>query len=287
MTPDVTGFFDEPTNTVTYLVADPDTGRAAIIDPVLDFDYAAGRISHQTPDRLIETVRTRGLTVDWLLETHVHADHVTAAPYLKTRLGGRIAIGEHVTAVQQNFARVFNEGPDFARDASQWDRLFADGDRFEIGSLPVEVLFTPGHSPACISYRIGDVVFSGDTLFMPDFGTARCDFPGGSAADLYASIQRLLALPDDTRLYVAHDYLPAGRSDYRWQTTVGESRAQNIHLREAPSAEAFIALREARDATLPMPRLIIPALQINMRGGQMPPADADGITVLKVPLNRL
>lgn len=285
--PEVSGFFDDATNTISYIVRDPGSTRAAIVDSVLDFDYASGRTDTRSADRLVAEVEARGLDIDWILETHVHADHLSAAPYLQQRLGGRIGIGDQITVVQDTFGKVFNEGTEFQRDGSQFDRLFAEGDSFRIGGMEAQVFHTPGHTPACMTYLVGDAAFVGDTLFMPDFGTARCDFPGGSAASLYASIQRILALPDATRIFVGHDYLPDGRADFRWETTVAEERAANVHLASGRSAEEFVAMREARDASLAMPRLIIPSLQINMRAGRMPPADQDGATYIKVPLNRL
>jgi glyoxylase-like metal-dependent hydrolase (beta-lactamase superfamily II) len=285
MNPDVTGFFDEATNTVTYVVADPAGASAAIIDSVLDFDYAAGRTGTATADTVIAHVRDCGLRVEWILETHVHADHLSAAPYLQQQLGGRIGIGDRITVVQDVFGKVFNEGTEFRRDGSQFDRLFADGDSFAIGGLTARVMHTPGHTPACLTYVIGDAAFVGDTLFMPDYGTARCDFPGGSAATLFRSIQRILALPDATRIFVCHDYKAPGRDSFAWETTVTEEKSRNIHLQS--DAAAFVAMRESRDRTLAMPRLIIPSLQINMRAGQMPPATADGRHFLKVPINGL
>lgn len=285
--PEIFAFFDEATNTITYVVRDPASDHAAIIDSVLDLDYAAGRTDTRSADLVAKFVRDRGLTVDWILETHVHADHLSAAPYLQDRLGGKIGIGERITVVQDTFGKVFNEGTEFARDGSQFDQLFAEGDTFRIGTLEGRVLHTPGHTPACLTYVIGDAAFVGDTLFMPDYGTARCDFPGGSAATLYDSIQKILALPDDTRIFVGHDYLPEGREEYQWETTVGAQRAHNVHVGGARSAQDFVSLREARDATLAAPRLIIPSLQVNMRAGQMPPPDTDGHVYLKVPMNRL
>jgi glyoxylase-like metal-dependent hydrolase (beta-lactamase superfamily II) len=284
--PEVTGFFDKETNTVTFLVKDPASQSVAIVDSVLDFDYASGRTSTASADAVIAHVRDRGLTVEWILETHVHADHLSAAPYLQERLGGRIGIGDQITVVQDTFGKIFNEGTEFQRDGSQFDRLFGEGDRFEIGGLEAKVLHTPGHTPACLTYVVGDAAFVGDTLFMPDFGTARCDFPGGSAEMLYGSIQRILALPDGTRIFVGHDYGAPGRTGFAWETTVAEEKARNVHI-GGKTAEEFVALREARDKTLGMPRLIIPSLQVNMRAGQMPPADEAGKTFLKVPVNGL
>lgn len=285
--PDVTALFDEATNTLTYLVRDPESRSCAIIDSVLDFDYASGRTDTRSADAIIAHVRAEGLTVDWVIETHVHADHLSAAPYIQRELGGRIGIGEKITVVQDTFGKIFNEGSEFQRDGSQFDRLFGDGDRFTIGGLTARVMHTPGHTPACLTYVIGNAAFVGDTLFMPDFGTARCDFPGGSAAMLHASIQRILALPEATRIFVGHDYKAPGREVFAWESTVGAQKAFNVHVGAGRPAAEFVAMREARDATLAMPRLIIPSLQVNMRAGRMPPADVDGNTFLKVPVNRL
>ena len=285
--PDVTAFFDEATNTVTFVVKDPGSTACAIVDSVLDFDYASGRTDTASADKVIAHVRKQGLDVEWVLETHVHADHLSAAPYIQERVGGKIGIGANITVVQDTFGKVFNEGTEFQRDGSQFDRLFREGDTFRIGALEGRVLHTPGHTPACLTYVIGDAAFVGDTLFMPDFGTARCDFPGGSAGMLYNSIQKILSLPDDTRIFVGHDYKAPGRDDYAWETTVAEEKARNIHIGGGKSAEEFVAMREARDKTLAMPRLIIPSLQVNMRAGQMPPAEEDGQTYLKVPVNKL
>jgi glyoxylase-like metal-dependent hydrolase (beta-lactamase superfamily II) len=285
--PHVTAFFHEPTFTVSYVVADPATRRCALIDSVLDFDPASGRTSTASADALIAHVRAHDLTVEWLLETHVHADHLSAAPYLKQLLGGRIGIGAAITTVQRVFGDLFNAEPGFARDGSQFDHLFADGERFTIGSLQAEALHTPGHTPACMAYVVGDAAFVGDTLFMPDFGTARCDFPGGDARTLYRSIQRLLGLPPETRLFLCHDYLAPGRTTYAWETTVGEQRARNVHVHDGVSEDAFVTMREARDATLAMPRLILPSVQVNMRAGQLPPPEPNGLRYLKLPLNAL
>ena len=285
--PEVFAFFDQATNTVSYVVRDPTSDAAAIVDSVLDFDYAAGRTETGSADQIVDFVRAKGLTVDWILETHVHADHLSAAPYLQQRVGGQIGIGEHIRVVQDTFGKVFNEGTEFQRDGSQFDRLFAEGDMFQIGGLTGRVLHTPGHTPACLSYVIGDAVFVGDTLFMPDYGTARCDFPGGSADVLYASIQKILSLPDETRVFVGHDYLPPGREHYAWETTVAQQKAHNIHIGGNRSGADFVQLRQERDAKLAAPRLIIPSLQVNMRAGHMPPPDTDGQVYLKVPINRL
>ena len=287
MKPDVTAFFDEATNTVTYVLRDPQGHACAVIDSVLDFDYPSGRTDTRSADAVIAFIQESGLTVQWILETHVHADHLSAAPYIQQRLGGKIGIGARITDVQATFGKVFNEGTEFQRDGSQFDALFADGDHFAIGQMRGEVLHTPGHTPACLTYVVGDAAFVGDTLFMPDFGTARCDFPGGSAAVMYASVQRILALPDDTRVFVCHDYKAPGRETYAWESTVGDQKRRNVHVGAGRSIEDFVALRQARDASLPMPRLIIPSLQINMRAGHMPDAESNGATYLKVPINLL
>ena len=284
---DVRAFFDEATNTVSYVVKDPGSAACAVIDSVLDFDYASGRTDTRSADAIIADVTARGLRVDWVLETHVHADHLSAAPYVQQRVGGRIGIGEKITVVQDTFGKVFNEGTEFQRDGSQFDRLFEDGDSFSVGGLTARVMHTPGHTPACLTYVIGDAAFVGDTMFMPDYGTARCDFPGGSAAVLYGSIQRILALPAETRIFVGHDYKAPGREDFAWETTVAAEKALNVHVGAGRDRDSFVALREARDRTLGMPRLIIPSLQVNMRAGQMPPADDSGKTFLKVPVNGL
>lgn len=287
MKADVTAFFDEATNTVTYLLADPTGIACAIIDSVLDFDYASGRTDTRSADAVIAHIRRAQLDLQWILETHVHADHLSAAPYIQNQLGGKIGIGAHITDVQTTFGKVFNEGSEFQRDGSQFDRLFAEGDRFHIGQLPARVLHTPGHTPACLTYVIGDAAFVGDTLFMPDFGTARCDFPGGSAAVMYASVQRIMALPDQTRVFVCHDYKAPGRETFAWESTVGDQKRRNVHIGAGRSMDDFVALRQARDASLAMPRLIIPSLQVNMRAGHMPPPEPDGKTYLKVPINGL
>lgn len=287
MNPDVTGFFDEATNTVTYVLSDPASSACAIIDSVLDFDYASGRTDTRSADAIIAFIKERGLDLQWILETHVHADHLSAAPYIQDRLGGKIGIGALITEVQTTFGKVFNEGTEFSRDGSQFDRLFADGDSFQIGQLRGDVMHTPGHTPACLTYVIGDAAFVGDTLFMPDFGTARCDFPGGSAAVMFASVQRILALPDQTRVFVCHDYKAPGRETYAWESTVGEQKRRNVHIGVGRSMDDFVALRQARDASLGMPRLIIPSLQVNMRAGHMPEPATNGKTYLKVPVNGL
>lgn len=285
--PEVIAQFDNATNTISYIVKDPGSNRAALIDSVLDFDYASGRTDTSSADQLIARVKELGLQIDWILETHVHADHLSAAPYLQEKLGGQIGIGEHITHVQDTFGKVFNEGTEFQRDGSQFDKLFKEGDHFQIGALEGGVLHTPGHTPACLTYLIGDAAFVGDTLFMPDFGTARCDFPGGSADNLYNSIQKILALPEETRIFVGHDYLPEGRTEYVWETTVGEQIRANIHIGNQRSKDDFVQMREARDSSLPKPRLIIPSLQVNMRAGNFPEPEADGNRYLKVPLNKL
>lgn len=283
--PWVNGFFDPATNTVSYVVIDPQTRHGAIVDSVLDYDPDAGRTAHDSAQRLVDFVRAENLTVDWLLETHVHADHLSAAPWIQEQVGGRLAIGSHIRQVQDTFGKVFNAGTDFARDGSQFDHLFEDGETYQVGDIEARALHTPGHTPACMSHVIGDAVFVGDTLFMPDYGTARCDFPGGDARTLYRSIRKLLALPDETRLFLCHDYLPKGRETFHWETTVGEQRRANIHVHEGVSEQEFVAMREKRDATLDMPRLILPSVQVNMRAGHPPPPENNGVRYLKIPLN--
>lgn len=287
MTPQVTGFFDEATNTITYVVREPEGSACAVIDSVLDFDYASGRTDTRSADAVIAFVQDHGLKVDWLLETHVHADHLSAAPYIQEKLGGQIGIGDRIRVVQDTFGKVFNEGTEFQRDGSQFDRLFEEGDSLMIGQMRADVLHTPGHTPACLTYVIGDAAFVGDTLFMPDFGTARCDFPGGSSETLFDSVQKILALPDETRIFVGHDYKAPGREDYAWESTVGEQKTKNVHVGQGASKDIFVEMRNARDATLAMPKLIVPSLQVNMRAGQMPPADDQGDVFLKVPVNKL
>lgn len=287
MLPQVHAFFDEPTFTVSYVVADPATKVCAIVDSVLDYDPASGRTRKASADAIIAFLRQQGMTLDWILETHVHADHLSAAPYLKQQLGGRLGIGANITVVQNTFGKVFNAGTDFARDGSQFDHLFEDSEAFRIGSIDARAMHTPGHTPACMTYVIGDAAFVGDTLFMPDYGTARCDFPGGDARLLYRSIRRIFALPPETRLFMCHDYKAPGRSDYRWESTVAEERAQNIHVHDGIDEDTFVAMRRARDATLDMPRLILPSVQVNMRGGEMPPAESNGLRYLKIPLDAL
>ena len=283
----VHGFFDSATFTITYVVAEPTGDHCAIIDPVLDYDAKSGRTSTRSADDVLLYLAQERLTVDWIIETHVHADHLSAAQYLKTKVGGRVGIGEHITQVQAGFKRLFNEDEHFAVDGSQFDHLFKDGEVFHIGELDARVMHTPGHTPACVSFVIGDAVFVGDTLFMPDYGTARCDFPGGDAAQLYRSIQRLLSLPDETRLFMCHDYLTPTRDHHLWETTVSEQRKYNVHVHEGISERDFVALRTKRDATLAVPLLILPAVQINMRAGHKPPAEANGISYLKIPLDTL
>jgi glyoxylase-like metal-dependent hydrolase (beta-lactamase superfamily II) len=283
--PEVASFFDAATFTVTYVVHDPVTGEAAIVDSVLDFDPNSGRTATTSADAVIDYVNSHKLKVIWLLETHAHADHFSAAPYLQEKLGGKIAIGEHITTVQQVFGKLFNAGTEFERDGSQFDALFKDGDTFAIGNLPVTVMHVPGHTPACLAYVVGEAVFVGDTMFMPDYGTARADFPGGDARTLFRSLRRILSLPPETRLFMCHDYLPKGRSEYVWETTVAAEREGNVHAHDGITEDEFVAMREARDATLDMPRLILPSVQVNMRAGHMPPADENGVTYLKIPVN--
>ncbi|MDG1768485.1 MAG: MBL fold metallo-hydrolase [Yoonia sp.] len=287
MKPIVDAFFDEATNTVSYIVREPEGQSCAIIDSVLDYDQAAGRTDTSSADAIIAFVKLNDLKVAWILESHVHADHLSAAPYLQDQLGGKIGIGTQITVVQDTFGKVFNEGTAFQRDGSQFDALFEDGDSLNIGQMRVDVMHTPGHTPACLTYVIGDTAFVGDTLFMPDFGTARCDFPGGSAFDLYESIQRILSLPDDTRVFVGHDYKAPGRDEFAWETTIGEQKALNIHIGEGRPMEEFVTMRTARDGKLGMPRLILPSIQTNMRAGQMPEPEDDGKSYFKVPINTL
>lgn len=284
--PEVVGVFDPATHTVSYVVADPASGQAAIIDPVLDYDPAAARTSTASVERLLGIVQERGWTLAHVLETHAHADHLTGAHEIRVRTGVPIGIGRHITQVQKTFGALF-EATDVTPDASAFDRTYGDGDRFALGQLQVEVMHTPGHTPACVAYRIGDAVFVGDTLFMPDFGTARCDFPGGDARTLYRSIQKLLTLPDEMRVFVGHDYLPAGRETFRWETTVGDQKRDNIHVGGGRSEDDFVAMREARDATLGAPQLILPSLQINIRAGALPPPEPSGRRFLKTPLNAI
>jgi glyoxylase-like metal-dependent hydrolase (beta-lactamase superfamily II) len=287
MGPDITSFFDEATNTISYIVCDPNGSSCAIIDSVLDFDFASGRTDTRSADKLINFVKENKLDVQWLLESHVHADHLSAAPYIQMEVGGKIGIGSHITDVQETFGKIFNEGTEFQRDGSQFDKLFVEGDTFHIGQLRGDVLHTPGHTPACMTYVIGDAAFVGDTLFMPDFGTARCDFPGGSSENLFSSIQKILSLPDATRIFVGHDYKAPGREHYAWETTVGEQKKKNIHIKSGKSKEDFVKLRDERDSKLAMPKLIVPSLQINMRAGNMPEPDEQGDVFLKVPINKM
>ena len=283
--PDVQAFFDEATNTISYIVKDPASNSCAIVDSVMDIDYAAGRITFEHADELIRQVKARGLTLEWIIETHVHADHLSAAPYIQERLGGKIGVGSKITVVQDVFGKVFNEGTEFQRDGSQFDALFEDGDRYRIGEMECFAMYTPGHTPACMVHVMGDAAFVGDTLFMPDGGSARCDFPGGSAETLYDSIMKVLALPDEMRLFMCHDYGPNGR-DIQWDTTVADEKAHNIHVGGGKTKEDFVKFRTERDAQLGMPRLIIPSLQVNMRAGEVP-TDKDGNPMLKVPVNGL
>ena len=287
MQPDVKGFFDPDTFTVSYAVKDPASNSVALVDSVLDYDPASGRTKTASADALIKHVRDNGLSVEWILETHVHADHLSAAPYLREKLGGRIGIGGDVVQVQQGFGKLFNAEAGFARDGSQFDHLFKDGETFAIGSLAGRAMHTPGHTPACMTYVIDDAAFVGDTLFMPDYGTARCDFPGGDAATLFRSIQRIFALPPQTRLFMCHDYKAPGRDEYRWETTVAAEKAGNIHVHDGIAEADFVAMRRARDATLSMPRLILPSVQVNMRAGHMPPPEANGVRYLKIPVDAI
>ncbi len=280
--PAIRAFFDEPTNTVSYLVADPETKRAAVIDPVLDYDHASGKAWTKSVDVILAEAAAEGLGVDWVLETHAHADHLSGAPYIKLKTGAKVG-GEHIRDVQKIFRPVFN-ATDLKGDGSEFDRLFADGERFALGNLTVEVVYTPGHTPADVSYKIGDAVFVGDTLFMPDYGTARADFPGGDARALYRSIKKLLALPASTRLFMCHDYKAPGRDHYAWETTVGEERASNPHVKDGISEAEFVSMREARDAGLSAPLLLMPSIQVNMRAGKLPPPDANGVRYLKIPV---
>ena len=285
--PEIASFFDPATFTASHLVSDPASKAAAIVDPVLDFDPASGRTATISADKIAAQIRERGLKLEWILETHAHADHLSAAPYLKQKLGGKIAIGARITTVQQTFGKLFNLGPEFLRDGSQFDRLFADGECFTIGGVEVCVLHVPGHTPADLAYVAGDAAFIGDTLFMPDYGTARADFPGGDAATLYRSIRRLLSLPDATRIFLCHDYKAPGRDQFRWETSVADEKAHNIHVHAGIGEESFVAMRKARDATLEMPRLILPSIQVNMRAGHLPEPESNGMRYLKLPVNAL
>ena len=282
-TPEIKAFFDEPTNTVSYLVADPQTKQAAVIDPVLDYDHKSGKADVRSADAILKYAADNGFTIAWVLETHAHADHLSGAPYIKTKTGAKVAIGEHIKDVQRIFRPVFN-AEDVSGDGSEFDKLLADGETLKIGNLTVEAIYTPGHTPACMSYKIGDAVFVGDTLFMPDYGTARADFPGGDARTLYRSIQKLLALPPETRLFMCHDYKAPGRDTYAWETTVGEERANNVHVGRGVTEDQFVAMREKRDATLAAPVLLLPSIQVNIRAGKFPPAESNGVRYLKIPV---
>ncbi len=286
MRPEVTAFFDEATNTVTYVVTEPDSKKCAVIDPVLDYDFASGRTATASADNLIKYIEDNGLALEWILETHVHADHLTAAPHIKEKLGGEICIGSHITAVQDVFVKLFNLS-DVTADGSQFDRLITDGDELALGEMHISVMHTPGHTPACKTFVIGDAAFVGDTLFMPDFGTARCDFPGGEAAVLYQSIQKIFSLPADMRLFMCHDYKAKGRDKFAWETSVAEQREKNVHIHDGVTEDEFVAFRNGRDAELGVPKLILPSIQINIRGGDFPPAEDNGTSYLKVPLNLL
>jgi len=283
--PDVEGFFDEATNTITYIVKDPTSNACAVIDSVMDIDYAAGRITYDHADALIDYIKAHDLTLEWIIESHVHADHLSAAPYLQEKIGGKIGIGDKIMIVQDTFGKVFNEGTEFQRDGSQFDALFKDGDTYQVGNMQAFAMYTPGHTPACMVHVMGDAAFVGDTLFMPDGGSARADFPGGDAGELYDSIQKILSLPDAMRLFICHDYGPGGRA-IAWETTVGEEKANNIHVGAGQTKEEFVRMRTERDATLSMPKLILPSLQVNMRAGEVP-TDRDGRPMLKVPVNGL
>ena len=283
--PSIAGFFDEATNTVSYVVHDPKTGEAAIIDSVLDFDAASGRTANGSADRMIEYVTSNNLKVTWLIETHAHADHISAAPYLQERLGGKLAIGRDIIRVQEVFGKLFNAGTNFERDGSQFDKLFEDGETFRIGELEGIALHVPGHTPADMAFIIGDAAFVGDTIFMPDFGTARADFPGGDAGQLFRSIRRLLSLPDETRLFLCHDYKAPGRDEYAWETTVKQQREENVHVKDGVTEQDFVAMRTVRDKTLSMPKLIMPSVQVNIRGGRLPDPEENGVRYIKIPVN--
>lgn len=281
--PTIRAFFDEPTNTVSYLVSDPHSKQAAVIDPVLDYNHKTGKATTASSDAILAAAKEDGLDIVWVLETHVHADHLSGAPYIKLKTGAKVGIGEHVRDVQKIFRPVFN-ALDVSGEGAEFDHLFVDGERFALGGLEIEVIYVPGHTPADIAYKIGDAVFVGDTLFMPDYGTARADFPGGDARTLYRSIQRLLSLPPETRLFMCHDYMPPGRDTYAWETTVAEQRAHNAHVKDGISEDAFVAMRESRDADLAAPLLLMPSIQVNMRAGNLPPADKNGVHYLRVPV---
>lgn len=285
--PDVKAFFDEATNTFSYVAWDPATRMAAVIDSVLDFDPVSGRTRRHAADALIDFVKAQGLELEWVIDTHVHADHLSAAPYVQSVLGGKLAIGEHIRDVQETFGKIFNAGSEFQRDGSQFDHLFKDGEHYRLGSIDALALHTPGHTPACMTHVIGDAAFVGDTLFMPDYGTARCDFPGGDARTLYRSIQRIFALPEDTRVFLCHDYKAPGRDHFVHETSVGDERQSNIHVRVGSDEDSFVQMRNTRDATLSMPRLLLPSVQVNMRAGKFPPAEDNGTAYLKIPLDTL
>jgi glyoxylase-like metal-dependent hydrolase (beta-lactamase superfamily II) len=285
--PEVKAFFDESTNTFSYVVADPATRKAAVIDSVLDYDIVSGRTRRDGANAMIDFVKAQGLELEWVIDTHVHADHLSAAPYVQSVLGGKLAIGEHIREVQETFGRIFNAGDAFQRDGSQFDHLFKDGERYRVGNIEAMAMHTPGHTPACMTHVIGDAAFVGDTLFMPDYGTARCDFPGGDARTLYRSIQRIFALPDDTRVFLCHDYKAPGRDVFAHETTVGDERRANIHVHAGSDEEAFVRMRSTRDATLSMPRLLLPAVQVNMRAGRFPPSEDNGTSYLKIPLDTM
>jgi glyoxylase-like metal-dependent hydrolase (beta-lactamase superfamily II) len=284
---EVKAFFDTPSNTFSYVAWDPATMQAAVLDAVLDYTAASGRTGHDSADSIIAFVQARGLIVEWVIDTHVHADHLSAASYVQSRLGGTLAIGEHIRTVQETFGELFNAGSEFARDGSQFDHLFRDGERYMLGSIEATAMHTPGHTPACMTHVIGDAAFVGDTLFMPDYGTARCDFPGGDAAVLYRSIQKIFALPGTTRIFLCHDYKAPGRDEFAHESTVAAQRAGNIHVHDGVSEAQFVAMRNQRDATLSMPQLILPAVQVNMRAGQLPPAESNGLRYLKIPLDAI
>ena len=285
MTPDVKGFFDPETFTISYVVTDPETKTCAVIDSLLNYDPASGRTKTTSADELIAYVRENNLECEWIIDTHVHADHLTAAPYIKAQLGGKTAIGDHIPVVQNVFSKIFNEGQSFHTDGRQFDHLFADGETYSIGRLQGKAIHTPGHTPACMSHLIGDAVFVGDTIFMPDFGTARCDFPGGDAGTLYDSVGKLFDLPEETRVFLCHDYKAPGREEFIWETTIGDQKRENIHVKTGTSRSEFISMRNTRDATLDMPRLILPSVQVNMRAGDMPPPEDNGVSYMKVPIN--
>ena len=285
--PDVRSYFDVKTNAACYILKDPESNACAVVDSILDFDMASGTTHTAHADMLVNEIKKNSWNLEWIIETHVHADHLSAAPYLSQKIGGKIAIGSNINAVQKVFGKIFNAGTEFQMDGSQFDRLFEDGDSFYVGQMEVEVMHTPGHTPACVTYVVGDAAFIGDTLFMPDFGTARADFPGGSATNLYRSIQRILSLPDNTRLFLCHDYKAPGRDEFCWETTVAEEKLNNIHVGGGKSEEEFVSFRTARDEQLNMPKLIIPSIQVNMRAGKLPPAEDNGTVYLKVPLNAL